>query len=320
MKAVIVTNAGKNIGGGHLSRCFALSQALEEQGTQCDWILNMGAAPQAESLGIKNKTCLEGIFGPEALESAGGHRFTVVDSYLAPVSFLRDISKTQKLVVIDDLYDRDVAAQAGIVINYGIGASREPYGQNGCDCLIGPDYALLRREFWTLEPEERDYVLFAPGAADVADTAFDMACWWGADWPPLVIAQGPLVSPARLEAVREVSLGRGNIEIFHGSDDFPLLLSRARLVICTASVTAYEALAMGKRVAVFSVAPNQDGFGEKLARMGAALDLGRWKDIGRGDIYGALSYEPDASSLEGLVKKDGALNCARRILELLGGD
>jgi spore coat polysaccharide biosynthesis predicted glycosyltransferase SpsG len=134
-----------------------------------------------------------------------------------------------------------------------------------------------------------------------------------------VIALGPLVPAQRLEAVREISLGRGNVEILHNASDFPLLLSRARLVICTASVTAYEALAMEKRTAVFSVAPNQGSFGERLARMGVALDLGDWNGIGRDDIYGALSYEPDARPLKGLVKRDGALLCARRLLGLLGG-
>ncbi|MDR1019851.1 MAG: hypothetical protein LBL73_03750 [Synergistaceae bacterium] len=319
MKAVIVTNAGQNIGGGHLSRCFALSQALEAQGTACSWILNEGASHQAESLGIKDKIYLGDIFGPEALKSAAGYRFAVVDSYLAPEGFLRDISKAQKLVMIDDLYSKSAATYADAVINYGIGASRGLYGQGRCDYLLGPGYALLRREFWTLEPEERDYVLFAPGAADVADTAPGMARWWGADRPALVIALGPFVSAPRLEAVREISLGRGNIEIRHDAGDFPLLLSRARLVICTASVTAYEALAMEKRAAVFSVAPNQGAFGEKLTRMGVALDLGEWKDIGYHDICSALSYEPDAHSLKGLVKKDGALLCARRLLELFGG-
>ncbi|MDR1514365.1 MAG: hypothetical protein LBS45_01610 [Synergistaceae bacterium] len=317
MKAVIITNAGPDIGGGHLSRCFALSQALETYGTSCSWILNEDASSQAGALGIGEKFFLRDIFCRESIDIARDADFAVVDSYAAPGDFFRDISEAVKLVVIDDLHDRGVEACADVVINYGFGASKEFYESGRCACLLGPGYALLRREFWTLTPEERDYVLFSPGAADVAGAAQDIARWWDASWPALVIVLGPLVSVRSLHAVGEISSGRENIKVLHNPSDFPLVLSRARLVICTASVTAYEALAMEKNTVVFSVAQNQSGFGERLERMGVALDLGCWHDMKPDDIHGALSYKADHHSLKDLVKKDGARFCARELLQLI---
>jgi spore coat polysaccharide biosynthesis predicted glycosyltransferase SpsG len=183
--------------------------------------------------------------------------------------------------------------------------------------LLGPGYALLRREFWTLTPEERDYVLFSPGAADVAGAAQDIARWWDASWPALVIVLGPLVSERNRSAVGEISSGRENIKILHNPSDFPLVLSRARLVICTASVTAYEALAMEKRSALFYVADNQKYLGGYLRKIGAAYDLGGWNLMDRDKLERALDFEPDRSRINGLVRKDGACVCARSALRLL---
>jgi spore coat polysaccharide biosynthesis predicted glycosyltransferase SpsG len=317
MNAVIITNAGPDIGGGHLSRCFALSQALETYGISCSWILNEDASSQARAFGIRGKFFLRDIFSGKSIEIARDADFAVVDSYLAPSDFFRDISGAVKLVVIDDPHDKGVEFFANVVINYGLGASREFYKSRRCRYLLGPGYALLRREFWALEPEARDYVLFAPGAADVAGASQDMARLWDASRPELVIVLGPLVPERSRRAVAEISSGRENIKILHNPGDFPLILSRARLVICTASVTAYEALAMEKRLALFYVADNQKYLGGYLMKIGAARDLGDWSRMDPDKLEGALDFEPDRSRLRGLVRKDGARACAASVLHLL---
>ena len=52
MKAAFITHAGPDIGGGHLSRCFALSRALGRFGVESVWIVNEGARSQAAALGV----------------------------------------------------------------------------------------------------------------------------------------------------------------------------------------------------------------------------------------------------------------------------
>ena len=317
MKALLITNAGPDIGGGHLSRCLALSQALAARGVVCSWVFNENALPQAGALGMEGIIYLRDIFCRESINIAQEADFVVVDSYLAPVDFFSGISRAAKLVVIDDLHDRGAEFFASVVINYGFGASGELYGSLDCRYLLGPSYALLRKEYWTLEPEDGRNVLFVPGAADVAGTALDIASWWSEAHPPLAIALGPLVPESRCRAVNEIAGGRGNVRIFRSAADFPAILSRAGSVICTASVTAYEALAMRKKTAVFFVAANQDKLGGLLAGMGAAYNIGKWGSSSREEIENAISFVPDGTVLRGIVNPRGAVRCAQEVIPIL---
>jgi spore coat polysaccharide biosynthesis predicted glycosyltransferase SpsG len=316
MNAVFITNAGPDIGGGHLSRCLALAQALELRGASCSWILNEDAAPQSAALGIDGAFFLKDIFCRESVAVASGADFAVVDSYDANADFFRDIAIATRLVAIDDLRDRGAWLYADAVINYGFDAPKGLHPPEDCRCLLGPTYALLRKEYWTLAPEEGSYVLFVPGAADVAETALDMAAWWREGLPELAIALGPLVSPSRAEAVRETASAAGNVKILHAPGEFPAILSRAKFVICTASVTAYEALAMEKKTAVFFVAANQDKLGGLLEEMGAAYNIGEWRVASREKIERALSFSPGGTVLRGIVNPRGAIACAEELLRL----
>ena len=135
----------------------------------------------------------------------------------------------------------------------------------------------------------------------------------------LVVVLGPLVSEeARLRVLRESS-GKRKVEILAAPDNFASLPARAGFVISSASVTAYEALSLGKKLAVFTAAANQRGFGEILSGLGAAYDLGDWRGVNIELIREALKFSPDEDALRGLVDKRGACVCAEAIVKILGG-
>jgi spore coat polysaccharide biosynthesis predicted glycosyltransferase SpsG len=79
-RAVFITNAGPDIGGGHLSRCFALAGALERLGAACSWILNESARRQAESLKISDADYFQKPFETDLSELMEKVDFAVVDS------------------------------------------------------------------------------------------------------------------------------------------------------------------------------------------------------------------------------------------------
>ena len=316
MKAVFITHASRGIGGGHLSRCFALSRALETHGVECSWILNTAAASQAAALGIGNAEFYEDPFAGICPARLDGADFAVVDSYAADAGFYKTVAERVKLIVVDDLHDRETERFASAVINYGMGAKREMYNNTECRYLMGPYYALLREEYWDMASVEGDYVLFAPGSADVAGSAEVMAKWWSVDMDKLSIVLGPLVPKDRAENAFRAALGKKNIEILIAPHDFASLLAGARFVICSASVTAYEALALEKRTAVFSVADNQRGLGEILSGLGAAYCLGEWPSVTSASIMEAMRFVPRSDVLRGLINKRGALACAGDILKI----
>ena len=53
-KALFITHADAGVGGGHLSRSFALSEGLAAFGVASSWILNEESAEQAASFGLED--------------------------------------------------------------------------------------------------------------------------------------------------------------------------------------------------------------------------------------------------------------------------
>lgn len=225
-----------------------------------------------------------------------------------------------KVVAIDDLHDRGVERFAEVVINYGIGAKPWFYAPTRCRLLLGPAYALLRREYWDAKPRKGRGVLFVPGASDVLGCSKDMIGLWRPEWPRLTVALGALVPEGERRVAARAAENCRNVNVLSAPSDFPSLLADAEMVVCSASVTAYEALAMQKRLAVFSAASNQEGLGRKLSRIGAAYDLTDWKSVNAGMISEALDFSPQRGVLENLVRKDGAMRCAQELLFLLRGE
>jgi spore coat polysaccharide biosynthesis predicted glycosyltransferase SpsG len=321
VKAVFITNAGPGTGGGHLSRCFALSQAMEFAGASVSWILNDEASAQAGDFALKDAVFLNDPFSGDTediLSLTEGASFVLVDSYIPGASFYEAVSKKNRLAVIDDLSDRGVERYSSLVINYGIGASMGGYAPSAARFLLGPRYTPLKREYWDLEVSDGGYVLFVPGAADVLSASERAAGLWGADMPRLSVVLGPLVPEDRKIRAMKAAAGLPNVSILQNPDNFPGILANAGTVICSASVTAYESLALRKKTAVFSVAPNQSGLGGMLHEMGAAYDIGEWKDVSAGKIAGALGFHPKRDVLDRLVNRRGALECARELMRLGG--
>jgi spore coat polysaccharide biosynthesis predicted glycosyltransferase SpsG len=319
MKSLFITNAGPNIGGGHLSRCFALSCALNTLGVDSRWILNDAARPQAAALGITDASYLRDPFSDECLPARESADFAVADSYIPGADFYIRVSERMPLVVVDDLHDRGLERFADILINYGIGANRRLYGDAPRKFLLGPRYALLREEYWRLRPKDGDYTLFTAGASDVLNCSADISSLWRTDMGRLIVVLGPLISEeTKLRVLRETS-GKRGVEVLAAPDNFASLLARAGFVISSASVTAYEALSLEKKLAVFTAAANQRGFGEILSGIGAAYDLGDWQDVNTESIRDALKFSPNKDTLKGLVNKRGACVCAGEIVKVLGG-
>jgi spore coat polysaccharide biosynthesis predicted glycosyltransferase SpsG len=294
---------------------------MESAGAAVSWILNDDASAQADSFALEDAVFLNDPFHEDIEDIIGlieGVSFVLVDSYIPGASFYEAVSKKNRLAVIDDLSDRGVERYASVVINYGIGASMDGYVPSAARFLLGPRYAPLRKEYWDLEAADGDYVLFVPGAADVLNASKRVIGLWGRDMPRLLVVLGPLAPVDRWAGAAEAAAELPNVSILRAPDNFASVLAGAGTVICSASVTAYESLALRKKTAVFSVAPNQGGLGAILGGMGAAYDMGEWKDVSAGRISGALGFRPKRDVLDRLVNRRGALECAKELMRLGG--
>ncbi len=154
MKVFIITEGGKYIGFGHITRCLSLYQAFEERGIKPKFIINRDNNIESLLNGA-NYQLLNWIKKRgKLLELIKEADITIIDSYLADISLYNKISKIVKLpVYIDDnkrLYYPD-----GVVVNGNIHAKKIDYPKkDGITYLFGTKYTPLRKEFWEV-PEKK---------------------------------------------------------------------------------------------------------------------------------------------------------------------
>lgn len=303
-KIVFFTHSGQIIGGGHLSRCKALASALERVGASIRWVINPEARQSLQG-SLDEVHSLENPFSTEpggvaALESfMDSASLVIVDSYNATASWLESMAIRHPLLVIDDFRDRPVELKATGLLNYNLNAERIPYEKiPGQLRLLGPHYALLRPEVGQLaeriggDPEVvEDYIFFVAGASDTVHATIKIISWWKEDWPPLVAILGPLVSKDYLSSCQTVAQNRANVTVLQAPAEFLKLMNRAKRVICTSSVTAYEALALRKNIAVFQVAQNQVGIALESTGQNLATNMGFWGTFGPEEVERFL-YSP----------------------------
>ncbi len=322
-KILFITHAGKTIGGGHLSRCFALSQGLAEQGFASCWLLNEEAKEAARSLGIQDAHFADDPFHPDALAQFSGWdevAAVVVDSYGMGERFCAALNAKMpaKIVLIADNPGYAMERYAALVVDYSLSAGRKGYAKKErADYLLGAQYALLRKIFWNMETQEGDDVLLIPGAADVMNVGATLIQWWEPEWPALQVVSGPFVSRGRKNALVDAAKGKKNVTVLDTPDDLPNRMACAGIVLCTASVTMYEALALRKKTAVFAVAENQMGDQSFLSDGEAVCDLGFWGSVGKRDMEKVFRFQPNRQRLDDLVNPRGAILCAEQIIAFI---
>ncbi|NLK18548.1 MAG: hypothetical protein GX310_02005, partial [Synergistaceae bacterium] len=245
--------------------------------------------------------------------AAGRPLICVVDSYEASPQFLAGLRSACKTVLIDDCRPRPVERECDILLNYNLNASSLGYESGHAGLLLGPGYALLRKSFWELAAGEGNTVLIIPGASDLLNTGRQFTDWWKADWPKAEIVLGPLVSPSLAEEIAARSRKLKNFSAVRDPADLPERLAKSRAVICTSSVTSYEALSLRKPLAVFQTADNQLEIGREIEKRGLGVNLGPWGRWGVPELRGFLENLPPPPKQA--VNPGGALKAAEELLK-----
>ena len=154
MKVAIFTEGGRNIGFGHIARCLALSQGIRDlmPDAVIKFIINGDSLTERflkdydfEVLNFNWQTHNE-----KTLNLARTSSVSIIDSYLTGKYLYDEISKINNtlLFMIDD-YNR-IEYPAGVVINPSIYGDMLAYPQKkDVVYLIGSEYILLRKEFWS---------------------------------------------------------------------------------------------------------------------------------------------------------------------------
>lgn len=262
MKIFFLTEAGTNIGYGHITRCLSLFQAFEKFGYPAQMIVNSDVnvshiLPQTSTTIFnwirEKKTCTS------LIEFAD---IVIFDSYIAEASYLIDLSDKVKTPVFIDDFLR-LSYKHGIVFNGAIGAENLPYPKNDkIKYLLGVKYQPIRSDFGDVKTRniknEVQKIFITVGGNDIHNIL------------PLLAQNIKLIFP---DSSLEIVCGNNfsikqwveNLKDKSITAHFNLsaskmkeLMEKCDLAVSAAGQTLYELAATGIPTIAFSVADNQE--------------------------------------------------------------
>ncbi|MCG2578878.1 UDP-2,4-diacetamido-2,4,6-trideoxy-beta-L-altropyranose hydrolase [Dechloromonas sp. XY25] len=317
-------DANAIIGTGHVMRCLALAQALAARGSKCLFICRAdGLGALAERIrqdGHQLATLPEGTTSPggglaharflphgqtadaqaclDVLAQHPGPDWLVVDHYALDARWESAIRPaTAKILVIDDLADRDHDCDALLDQNLRPATEANPYLNRTpahCRHLLGPSHALLRPEFSVARQSRSNQTSTTPrllvmfGGADREDLTGRAVRLL----PPLLAAMaidvvvGPLY--AHREALAQGLAALPDAALHIAPANVAAVMAKADLALASPGTTSWERCALGLPSITLAVADNQVAMAEELARRGAHLYLGRSDAVSDSDLATAL--------------------------------
>jgi UDP-2,4-diacetamido-2,4,6-trideoxy-beta-L-altropyranose hydrolase len=260
MRVLIFTEAGSQIGFGHISRCSSLYDELDERGIEVEFIINSDTV-QLEMIKDKKFKIYNWLSKEFLSNYINQSDYCIVDSYLANEEVYQVISsRAQKTLFIDD--NGRIKYPEGLVVNPSLSTKAVKYPTNDTNCyLLGHKYIILRRPFTGVKREGINQhvkeVLITLGGSDIHNLT------------PSILKQ---IALNNSEITFNVVIGNGfkNIEeiksfsskniIFYENataEEMKALMLKSDFAITAAGQTIYELLATQTPFIPIKVIQNQ---------------------------------------------------------------
>lgn len=309
MRVAIRADASSTIGSGHVIRCKTLADELRRRGAEIRFVCREHRGhliPLLDRAGYQVATLppieVEPLIDAEEtidVLDRFAPDWVIVDHYGLDERWESCLGRCgSRLLVIDDLANRRHACQVLLDQNwFGAQTSRRYHGlvPPECECLLGPQYALLQPAFERLRSSLRPRdgsirrVLVFFGAVDSAHQT--------------VTALDALRNPAFADLAVDVVVGYANprapevdvlVAALRGGtvhrdlEDLAGLMAEADLMLCAGGSTTWERCCLGLPAVVVIAAPNQEGFTTALAGSGAHWLLGDASRVTEAEWINAL--------------------------------
>ena len=303
MRVAIRVDASVDMGVGHLMRCLALADAMQDRGSEITIISRyMPAALIAQVTGRGHQFFLQDTQdeGQESvahwnvefdilqtldiLGRVGRFDVMIVDHYALDYKWEQVVRQMVDLiVVIDDLADR--RHECDVLIDQNCYPDLElrydALVPSACVKLLGPKYAMLRSEFESARqtPDSRDgsvrrILIFFGGTDAGGETIRSLQVL--KEIARHDIALDVVVGAANTRAL-EVKALCSHMENTHFHcqvDNMSVLMENADLCIGAGGTTTWERCCLGLPAIVIAIADNQRPGAEELARRGVVIYLG----------------------------------------------
>jgi UDP-2,4-diacetamido-2,4,6-trideoxy-beta-L-altropyranose hydrolase len=304
---IIRADASIAMGTGHVMRCLALAQAWQDQGGEC--IFAMAETTTATERRVRGEKfeviplraspgTLQDAEQVVQLTLAHHASWVVVDGYQFDVEYQRRLKAAGlKVLVVDDTGHAG-AYVADVVLDQNVNACERVYQRRESDTrlLLGPRYALLRREFKSWRKWKRE---IAPIARKVLVTV------GGTDPDNVtvrIIRALRLLAEDKLEATivigganphgdgleQEIKGAGDTLRLVRDAFDMPRLIADADVAISAAGITCWEMCFLGLPSVLIDVAENQTPVAHELDRQGVATYAGSSGQVTPQDIAARL--------------------------------
>jgi UDP-2,4-diacetamido-2,4,6-trideoxy-beta-L-altropyranose hydrolase len=362
MRVFFRTDASLLIGSGHIMRCLTLAEELRDVGAEVHFISRAHPGNLNGLIWEKGFQCHELRGAPESVQTSGKSQdsrseyadwlgdslqrdavatievigcertdWLIVDHYGLDEEWETLLRPhVAKIMVIDDLANRRHDCDLLLDQNFFINAEKryDELVSPSCTKLLGPNYALLRKEFSDarklLHPRSGEVkrvfvflggvdlenlsakVLEALSKPDLAHLAVDI----------VIGKQNPNRKELdKLVAVRDLTTLHVQIK------NIAELMGRADLAIGAGGSTTWERLCLGLPTIVIAVAENQILPSKSLHQEGVISLIGNQKEINVDDIWKSLSEMIwGEKCLKGLSKKAASMvngKGARKVAQFL---
>jgi len=304
---LIRADANVAMGTGHVMRCLALAQAWQDAGSCAVF------AVADATLAIKQRLQDEGMEAEYLAAGAGTAQdakqtadiarsrsaaWVVIDGYQFGAEYQAKVKAAGlRLLFVDD-DGRAEHYSADLVLNQNIRASEDLYANRepGTRLLLGPRYALLRREFrqprgWRREiPARATKVLITMGGSDPGNVtakvteAVSQLSHMGLETAVLVGGSNP-----HLSSVKRLVRQQGQaMRLIHDAPDMAVPMAWADVAIAAAGTTFWEMCLLGLPSILLVLAENQRAIAEEAERLGVAVSLGDAANVRVSAIAAAL--------------------------------
>jgi len=282
MKVFLITEGGRDIGFGHVTRCLAIYEAFTEKGIDAEIIVNSDDSLRSVLIDKRHRVINWLKEERRLLKSINNADIVIVDSYLAEVGFYKKISKVARIPAFLDDYKR-LNYPRGVVINVNIHAHDLNYPQKtNVSYLLGSRYVPLRKDFWNLPPKKIrkniKVILVTFGGTDLRNMTLSLLDFLTKNFSHLF---KNIVIGAGFKILKKIErLKDKKTNIIYSPDGYKMkkLMLESDIAISGAGQTIYELARVGLATLAIAVAGNQLHDVKKWEETGFLEYLGWWQD------------------------------------------
>lgn len=284
MRVIFRADASRDIGSGHVRRCIALAQALEQCDARISFAFRKGTLETVPELAPSSWRLVELSAGSadELGARSGSCDLLVLDSYGIGHGYERACRGfARRIAVIDDLANR--SHDCDVLVDQTLGRAAADYAPlvpPHCRLLLGTRYAILGESYRHLRDralQRRDTdapgrVLVSFGAIDLHGMTERALCALGEIEERLEIAVALGVSSPNADRVAAMTRHfphpvRLHFDLFGLAEE----MTDADIAIGAGGTSSWERCCLGLPAVVVAVADNQIGNVNGVAEAGAAV-------------------------------------------------